>query len=327
MFARIMEFALRLERVLPGAAHRRRRSARRERRLRRPGRYPDLFPMKQRRGRPVRLHELLGGVDVLGWVGDRGVEVTAITHDSRRAVRGGCFACIPGAVTDGHLHAGRGRRRRRHGAARRARARPARHASPGRRRPRRARPRGRRVLRPSVPAAALPRRDGDERQDHRHVPARGDRPGRGPARGPDRDGRRARRRRAPAPRANDARGRRPPGAPRPHARRGRAHGRARGLVARARSASRRRDVVRRRVLHEPEPGPPRLPRLDGVVLRGQGAPVRPDPHCGRGRQRRRPERAGDRPPRERRRAARAHVRRLRRTAAARPSTSSPRTWS
>jgi UDP-N-acetylmuramoyl-L-alanyl-D-glutamate--2,6-diaminopimelate ligase len=54
----------------------------------------------------VRLHELLGGIGVLGWVGDRGVEVSAITHDSRRAVRGSCFACIPGAVTDGHLHAG-----------------------------------------------------------------------------------------------------------------------------------------------------------------------------------------------------------------------------
>jgi UDP-N-acetylmuramoyl-L-alanyl-D-glutamate--2,6-diaminopimelate ligase len=54
----------------------------------------------------VRLHELLGGIDVLGWVGDRGVEVSAITHDSRRAARGSCFACIPGAVTDGHLHAG-----------------------------------------------------------------------------------------------------------------------------------------------------------------------------------------------------------------------------
>jgi UDP-N-acetylmuramoyl-L-alanyl-D-glutamate--2,6-diaminopimelate ligase len=53
----------------------------------------------------VRLHELLGGVDVLGWVGDRGVDVNAITHDSRRAARGSCFACIPGAVTDGHLYA------------------------------------------------------------------------------------------------------------------------------------------------------------------------------------------------------------------------------
>ena len=54
----------------------------------------------------MRLHELLGGIGVLGWVGDRSVEVSAITHDSRRAARGSCFACIPGAVTDGHLHAG-----------------------------------------------------------------------------------------------------------------------------------------------------------------------------------------------------------------------------
>jgi UDP-N-acetylmuramoyl-L-alanyl-D-glutamate--2,6-diaminopimelate ligase len=53
----------------------------------------------------VRLHELLGGVDVLGWAGDRDVDVIAITHDSRRVTRGSCFACIPGAVTDGHLYA------------------------------------------------------------------------------------------------------------------------------------------------------------------------------------------------------------------------------
>jgi UDP-N-acetylmuramoyl-L-alanyl-D-glutamate--2,6-diaminopimelate ligase len=31
--------------------------------------------------------------------------VSAITHDSRRASPGSCFACIPGAVTDGHLYA------------------------------------------------------------------------------------------------------------------------------------------------------------------------------------------------------------------------------
>ncbi len=33
--------------------------------------------------------------------------MSAITHDSRRATRESCFACIPGAVTDGHLYAGR----------------------------------------------------------------------------------------------------------------------------------------------------------------------------------------------------------------------------
>jgi UDP-N-acetylmuramoyl-L-alanyl-D-glutamate--2,6-diaminopimelate ligase len=53
----------------------------------------------------VQLHELLGGVDVHEVVGDPHVEVTAITHDSRHAVPGACFACIRGATTDGHLHA------------------------------------------------------------------------------------------------------------------------------------------------------------------------------------------------------------------------------
>jgi UDP-N-acetylmuramoyl-L-alanyl-D-glutamate--2,6-diaminopimelate ligase len=38
-------------------------------------------------------------------VADPDPEVVAITHDSRRVVPGACFACIPGAVTDGHDHA------------------------------------------------------------------------------------------------------------------------------------------------------------------------------------------------------------------------------
>jgi UDP-N-acetylmuramoyl-L-alanyl-D-glutamate--2,6-diaminopimelate ligase len=53
----------------------------------------------------VQLHELLGDVDVHEVVGDSHVEVTAITHDTRQVVPGACFACIPGATTDGHLHA------------------------------------------------------------------------------------------------------------------------------------------------------------------------------------------------------------------------------
>jgi len=54
----------------------------------------------------VRVHELLGGVDVLGSVaGDSGVQITAITHDSRLARPGSLFACIPGALADGHDHA------------------------------------------------------------------------------------------------------------------------------------------------------------------------------------------------------------------------------
>ncbi len=50
----------------------------------------------------MQLHELVGGDDVVGWVGDHDVEITSITHDSRGATRGCCFACIPGAVADGH---------------------------------------------------------------------------------------------------------------------------------------------------------------------------------------------------------------------------------
>ncbi|MGQ0805997.1 MAG: UDP-N-acetylmuramoyl-L-alanyl-D-glutamate--2,6-diaminopimelate ligase [Actinomycetota bacterium] len=52
---------------------------------------------------PVR--ELLMDVDVLEWSGDARVEINAIVHDSHQVSPGACFACIPGAVTDGHQHA------------------------------------------------------------------------------------------------------------------------------------------------------------------------------------------------------------------------------
>jgi len=58
----------------------------------------------------VRWHDLLAGLDRAGYqvvrAGDPDLEITAITHDSRQALPGTCFACIPGAVTDGHDHAG-----------------------------------------------------------------------------------------------------------------------------------------------------------------------------------------------------------------------------
>ncbi len=47
-----------------------------------------------------------------------------------------------------------------------------------------------------------------------------------------------------------------------------------GLLARAGPAPRRRDPLRRRRLHQPDPGPPRLPRRHGGLLRGQAAAVR-----------------------------------------------------
>src|SRR5207244_509543 len=68
--------------------------------------YPDAAPVNDPRGRPrVRWHDLLAGLDGARYHGDPDVEITAITHDSRRAVAGACFACIPGAVTDGHEYA------------------------------------------------------------------------------------------------------------------------------------------------------------------------------------------------------------------------------
>ena len=61
--------------------------------------------MTGRRGRRVRLREVLADVDVEQWSGDPRVEVTTIVHDSHDAATGACFACIPGTVTDGHDHA------------------------------------------------------------------------------------------------------------------------------------------------------------------------------------------------------------------------------
>ena len=58
----------------------------------------------------MRWHDLLAGLDRAGYQVASGrrsatLEIAAITHDSRQATPGACFACIPGAVTDGHDHA------------------------------------------------------------------------------------------------------------------------------------------------------------------------------------------------------------------------------
>jgi UDP-N-acetylmuramoyl-L-alanyl-D-glutamate--2,6-diaminopimelate ligase len=68
--------------------------------------YPDVVPVAEPRGRArVHLHDLLAGLDGVELTGDPNVEVAAITHDSRQVAPGACFACIPGAVTDGHRYA------------------------------------------------------------------------------------------------------------------------------------------------------------------------------------------------------------------------------
>lgn len=74
------------------------------------GRYPDATPVTASQAQPrVRWHDLLTGLDAayepVGVAGADDVEIRAVTHDSRQVVPGACFACIPGAVTDGHAHA------------------------------------------------------------------------------------------------------------------------------------------------------------------------------------------------------------------------------
>jgi UDP-N-acetylmuramoyl-L-alanyl-D-glutamate--2,6-diaminopimelate ligase len=51
------------------------------------------------------LHDLLEGLDVLELRGALDVDVRSVVHDSRDAGPGALFACIRGAVTDGHAHA------------------------------------------------------------------------------------------------------------------------------------------------------------------------------------------------------------------------------
>ena len=115
---------------------------------------------------------------------------------------------------------------------------------------------------------------GHERQDDddppRPPPARVRRP-------PVRAARRRdvrRRRGGAAGRADDARGDRPPGDVPGDAGRGRPRLRDGGLLARAGAAPGRRRPLRRRRLHEPQPGPPRLPSRHGDLLRREGAAVR-----------------------------------------------------
>jgi UDP-N-acetylmuramoyl-L-alanyl-D-glutamate--2,6-diaminopimelate ligase len=54
----------------------------------------------------VAMSLLLHDIDVLESTGNlTGVQVSGISHDSRRTVPGDLFCCIPGLLTDGHAHA------------------------------------------------------------------------------------------------------------------------------------------------------------------------------------------------------------------------------
>ena len=77
-----------------------------------------------------------------------------------------------------------------------------------------------------------------------------------------------------AGRPHDSRGDRPPADVPRDARRRRPQRRARGVLARVGAAPARPRPFRRARLHEPEPGSPRLPRVDGGLLRGQAEALR-----------------------------------------------------
>ena len=53
----------------------------------------------------MRWQDLVDGLAGAELSGDPSVEVTDLTHDSRRVTPGACFACIPGALADGHTFA------------------------------------------------------------------------------------------------------------------------------------------------------------------------------------------------------------------------------
>lgn len=50
----------------------------------------------------MKLDRLLARAEVLDVTGDPGVEITAVTHDSRRVSPGALFCCVPGDRSDGH---------------------------------------------------------------------------------------------------------------------------------------------------------------------------------------------------------------------------------
>ncbi|MBQ5691101.1 MAG: UDP-N-acetylmuramoyl-L-alanyl-D-glutamate--2,6-diaminopimelate ligase, partial [Alistipes sp.] len=48
------------------------------------------------------LSQLIKGVEYTSLVGDRDVEVTSLTYDSRAAEAGCCFFAVAGTAVDGH---------------------------------------------------------------------------------------------------------------------------------------------------------------------------------------------------------------------------------
>ena len=177
-----------------------------------------------------------------------------------RSARALCSSACAAFAHDGHEFAAQAVRQRRGGARRRASARPRRARGGGRVGPRRDGPARGALLRRSERRAAGRGGDRDERQDDHGLPG-------ARAAGGDRravraagDGQVGRRRARAAGDPHDARGDRPAGRLPRDARRRRSRLRDGGLLARAGARTHRRDPLRRGGVHEPDAGPPRLPR-------------------------------------------------------------------
>ena len=221
----------------------------------------------------MKLRELLVDAEVAEIVGDAEVEIAGLSYDSRTVEPGTLFFCVPGQRSDGHEFGAARRGARRHRARRRAA--PGRRGDPGagRRRPRGDGPDRGSLLGRSHREAARGRRHRHQREDDHRLPD----PARpGVAGDSDRapgHGEADRRRRRGGGGADHARGDRPPADVPPHARGGRCGLRDGGLLARPGAGAQRRRPLRGRRVHQPDPGPPRLPRRHGGVLPGQARAV------------------------------------------------------
>ena len=200
--------------------------------------------------------------------GDAAVDVRSLTHDSEAVTPGALFCCVPGRRADGHDFAADAVDR---GAVALLVERPrAAGRRPG------GRGDGRAAMAPmaaalnghpsrSLAVVGVTGTNGKTTTTHLLAPRlRGarlaGRGGRHAGRGPHHAG-----------------GARAAGDAGPPARRGEEGRRPRGVVARPGAAPRRRRAVRGGRVHQPQSGPPRLPRHHGGLLRGQGRAVRGGP--------------------------------------------------
>ncbi len=210
--------------------------------------------------------------------GDGTAEISNLAYDSRAVGAGTLFFCVPGSKSDGHEFASGGRRGRCERARRRAPAGSGGSRGRGGRRAGRDGAAGRRLPRRPDDGAGAGRRHRHERQDDHGIPRALAAGGRGAALRAARHRAARGRGRGRGGRANHPGGDRPAGDLRAHARVRGSGLRDGGLLARAGAAPRRRDPLRRQGLHQPDPGPPGLPRRHGGLLRGQAPAV-----LGRGR--------------------------------------------